>query len=364
MTSGLASIQWVPLERRSRIPGVVRIIDQTRLPGELVYLDLTDVSAVAEAIVSLRIRGAPLLGIAAAYAVVLAAQEALRDQQPIGQSVRDAAETLRRTRPTAVNLFVGLNRLVEAAMRTRSSGPAAVKELLAVAENFHESDRRACAAIGRHGADLIQPGARILTYCNTGILATGGEGTALAAVYEAHRRHGDIRVFACETRPLWQGARLTAWELRQHDIPVTVLCDNAAASLLARGEVQCVMVGADRIAANGDTANKVGTFPLALAAAAHEIPFYVLAPTTTFDPEIPAGAQIPIEHRSPTEVVRPFGHDIAPEGVDVYSPAFDITPAKYISALVTEKGVIYPPFETNIPRLLRPKSRSPSEEKK
>ncbi|HIE11259.1 MAG TPA: S-methyl-5-thioribose-1-phosphate isomerase [Kiritimatiellae bacterium] len=364
MAADFVSIQWVPLEPGTRVPGVVRIIDQTRLPDDLVYRDLTSVSAVAEAIASLRIRGAPLLGIAAGYAVVLAAQQALLRKRPIADSVRDAAETIRGTRPTAVDLFVGLNRLVEAAVRMRSSEPAAVERLLAAAEDFHESGRRACAAIGRYGADLIPPGARILTYCNTGILATGGEGTALAAVYQAYRRHGDIGVFACETRPLWQGARLTAWELRQCRIPVTVLCDNAAASLLARGEVHCVMVGADRIAANGDAANKIGTFPLALAAACHGIPFYVLAPTTSFDTQIPTGAQIPIEHRSPSEVVRPFGRNIAPEGVGVYSPAFDVTPAKYISALVTERGVVYPPFQTNIPRVFRQECRDPSGEKK
>lgn len=346
----IQSIQWIPEQPDRPVPGHLRIIDQTRLPLDLVFCDLYSPEEVAAAIMRLAIRGAPLLGIAASYALVLAAQTAASRSQPIRPAVEQAAKVIRRTRPTAVNLFVGVERLLKIIGNHPSEDELPLL-LWQEAARFHARDREACTAIGSYGAELIPQRARVLTHCNTGALATGGEGTALAAIYHAHRQGKISMVFAGETRPLWQGARLTAWELQQAQIPVTLICDNAAASLLASGKVDCVLVGADRIALNGDTANKIGTLALAVLARRYNVPFYVLAPTTTIDSNLTAGSDIIIEYRKAEEVTAPAGLRIAPSGVDAYNPAFDVTPGELIDAIVTEKGILRPPWEDSLHRL-------------
>jgi len=345
--SEIRSIEWVPRQPGAPLPGSLRILDQTLLPERLVYRDIIRPEEVADAIRRLAVRGAPLLGVAAAYALVVAAQQAQQAGADTADAVRRAAALIRGTRPTAVNLFHGVDRILHILEHSSGSDDLAL-EIWKEADRLHREDREACEAIGRHGADLLPPGSRVLTHCNTGILATAGRGTALGAVYEAFRRHGKLHVFADETRPLWQGARLTAWELQQAGIPVTVLCDNAAAFLMASGQVDCIMVGADRIAANGDTANKVGTLALAIAARRYGLPFYVLAPVSTLDPSLPDGSGIEIEYRAAEEIVRPWGRNIAPQNVMVYAPAFDVTPAELITAIVTDRGIIRPPYERNI----------------
>jgi methylthioribose-1-phosphate isomerase len=258
--------------------------------------------------------------------------------------VAEVAAYLATSRPTAVNLFWALDRMRRAvadAMQPWNSKPAA-ERLLAEARAIHEEDRQMCREIGRHGAALLCDGAGVLTHCNAGGLATSDYGTALAVLFTAHSQGKRLHVFADETRPLLQGARLTAWELRQRGIHVTLICDSMAAQVMREGRVQAVVVGADRIAANGDTANKIGTYAVALAAAAHEIPFYVAAPTNTFDLSIVSGEQIPIEVRPAAEITHGLGRQTAPDGIDVYNPAFDITPARLITAIVCERGIIQP----------------------
>jgi methylthioribose-1-phosphate isomerase len=323
--------------------GFLRLIDQTRLPTEYVELDCRDVPTVWEAIRSLRVRGAPAIGVAAAYGAVLGA----RSQGPdVAEAVRRAliaaCQSLRTSRPTAVNLFWALDRMEAAAAEPQRDGRSALERLLAEARRIDEEDRAMCRAIGRHGAALVAPGQGILTHCNAGGLATADYGTALAVIFAAAEQGTPVRVFADETRPLLQGARLTAWELTRRGIPVTLICDNMAAQVMREGKVQMVVVGADRIAANGDTANKIGTYGVALLARAHHIPFYVAAPSSTFDRSIADGSAIPIEQRDPREVTHGFGRQTAPEGVEVYNPAFDVTPAELIAGIITEKGVIRP----------------------
>ena len=324
--------------------GALRLIDQTRLPAELVTIDCRDVPTVWEAIRSLRVRGAPAIGIAAAYGAVLGARQGLPEGAPgVRAALRRAAESLRTSRPTAVNLFWALDRMERLAETDPSpDGRALLERLLAEAHAIADEDRAMSRAIGRHGAKLIQPGEGILTHCNAGGLATADYGTALAVVFAAWEQGKPLRVFADETRPLLQGARLTAWELARRGIPATLICDNMAAQVMKEGKVQRVVVGADRIAANGDTANKIGTYGVALLAKAHGIPFYVAAPSSTFDLSIPDGSAIPIEQRDPREITHAFGQPTAPEGIDVYNPAFDVTPAELITAIITEKGVIEP----------------------
>jgi methylthioribose-1-phosphate isomerase len=309
----------------------LEILDQTRLPAEEVWLRLERPEQVVEAIRRLRVRGAPLLGVAGAYALVLAAGDA--------DAVRRAAALVASARPTAANLRWAVDRM----LRTLEGARGPVRDaLLAEAERIRAEDEAACRAIGAHGAALLPDGARILTHCNAGALATSGYGTALGVVYAAVEAGKRVEVFACETRPLLQGARLTAWELSRAGIPVTLLVDSAAGALLRRGGIDAVLVGADRIAANGDTANKVGTYPLALLAREHGVPFRVAAPRSTIDPNCPDGARIPIEERSPGEVTHGFGVTTAPERVCVFAPAFDVTPAPLISDLLTEAGVTRP----------------------
>jgi methylthioribose-1-phosphate isomerase len=324
--------------------GFPRLIDQTRLPNEYVEVDCRDVPAVWEAIKSLRVRGAPAIGVAAAYGAVVGARaRGLDDPAAVHRALREATAHLRTSRPTAVNLFWALDRM-DAAVSPQADldGPAILEKLLAEARLIDEEDRAMCRSIGRHGATLVGAGQGILTHCNAGGLATADYGTALAVVFTAHEQGKAVRVFADETRPLLQGARLTAWELQRRGIPVTLICDNMAAQVMREGKVQMVVVGADRIASNGDTANKIGTYGVALLARAHGIPFYVAAPSSTFDLSIADGTAIPIEQRDPREVTHGFGRQTAPEGVDVYNPAFDVTPADLIAGIITEKGVVRP----------------------
>lgn len=314
------TLEWIGDER-----GHLRLIDQTQLPTHLVYRDCRSVEDVWEAIRTLRVRGAPAIGIAAAYGVVLGLQS-----RP--DVLAEVCDYLATSRPTAVNLFWALDRM-------RRCDPA---QLLSEARAIEEEDRRMCRAIGQHGASLLADGSGVLTHCNAGGLATADYGTALAVIFTAHEQGKRLQVFADETRPLLQGARLTAWELLQRGVEVTLLCDSMAAQVMKEGRIQAVIVGADRIAANGDTANKIGTYGVAVLARAHGIPFHVAAPSSTFDLTLATGAGIPIEQRAAEEVTHGFGRQTAPAGVKVYNPAFDVTPASLIASIITEKGVIEP----------------------
>jgi methylthioribose-1-phosphate isomerase len=315
--------------------GTVVILDQTRLPQEEVYLRCEHVDQVAEAIRSLRVRGAPLIGVTAAYGIALAAQGAA------GRSiVLEAAETLRATRPTARNLFWAIDRMVG-----RLAAGASAAELIKEAVAIHDEDAETCRLIGEHGRAVIPTGATVLTICNTGALATGGEGTALGVIVASHLSGNPVRVLACETRPLLQGARLNMWELMQAGIPATLIADSMAGACMRRGMVDVVIAGADRIARNGDTANKIGTYSLAVLAKHHGIPFYIAAPMSTVDLGIADGAQIPIEERDPEEVRGFRGHSFAPAGADVFNPAFDVTPAELVTGIVTEHGVARAPYD-------------------
>jgi len=324
--------------------GRLRIVDQTRLPTELVQIDCGDVHSVWSAIRELRVRGAPAIGIAAAYGSVIGARcRGVSEASAVRLSLGEAVEFLQTSRPTAVNLFWALRRMEQAASGGGDlDGLALLERLLAEAHAIAEEDRATCRAIGRHGSELVASGDAILTHCNAGGLATSAYGTALAVIFAAHDQGKNVRVFADETRPLLQGSRLTAWELLQRGIPVTLICDNMAGLVMREGKVQLVIVGADRIAANGDTANKVGTYSVAVLARNHKIPFYVAAPASTFDLSLPDGSAIPIEQRDAREVTHGFGRQTAPSGVEVYNPAFDVTPAELITGIITEKGVIRP----------------------
>jgi len=310
------------------------VLDQTRLPSEEVWLRLTTPAEVVEAIQRLRVRGAPLIGVAGAYALVLAARGAGG-----AEAVRAAAPLVAAARPTAVNLTWAVDRMLR---RLAAAPGAPLDALREEADAIRDEDERACRAIGRHGAALLKERAAVLTHCNAGALATAGYGTALGIVYAAVDMGKKVAVFADETRPLLQGARLTAWELKRAGIDVTLLADAAAGALLRAGRIDAVIVGADRIAANGDVANKIGTYPLAVLAKTHGVPFYVAAPRSTFDLACPDGAHIPIEERAAAELTMGFGVSTAPDGVSVYAPAFDVTPAALITAIVTEARVIRP----------------------
>ena len=335
--------------------GFVRILDQTLLPTRIKYRDCRQMKHIWEAIRNLRVRGAPAIGIAAAMGLTLAGggrgfKPANRSRDDYLEYLAKAADYLRTSRPTAVNLSWALDRMLRHARETPEpfSVQGARRWLLDEALAIENEDRDMCRAIGRVGADLIQPGQGILTHCNAGGLATADYGTALAVLFTASEQGKKIQVFADETRPLLQGARLTAWELQQRGIDVTLICDSMAAQVMKEGRVQVVIVGADRIAANGDTANKIGTYGVALLARAHGIPFYVAAPSSTFDLSIPNGAAIPIEQRDPREITHGFGRQTAPDGIHVYNPAFDVTPADLIAAIITEKGLIQPVAEATI----------------
>src|SRR5438093_4790595 len=322
--------------------GFVRLIDQTLLPTRLEFRDCRTVEEMWEAIRNLRVRGAPAIGVAAAMGVVLGMQPLEdRTRGAYWNRLREVTAYLRTSRPTAVNLFWALNRMERCVHgRTEELSPEQLTALLLQeARAIEEEDRRMCRAIGEAGAALIQEGQGVLTHCNAGGLATADYGTALAVFFRAAEQGRRFEVYADETRPLLQGARLTAWELQQRGIPVTLICDSMAAQVMKEGRVQTVVVGADRIAANGDTANKIGTYAVALLARAHGIPFYVAAPSSTFDLSLPTGDGIPIEQRDPREVTQGFGRPTAPDGVKVYNPAFDVTPAALITGIITERGL-------------------------
>ena len=332
-------IAWLPGQG-------VRILDQTRLPVEEVYLDLTSIDAMAEAIRVLRVRGAPLIGVAGAMGLTLGGQGD-RGADTL-ESLRHDASRLRETRPTAVNLAWALDRVLRRAEQANGSGDAIRTAVRAEADAIWAEDRAMCDRIGQAGLSIVPEGATILTHCNAGALATSGRGTALAPVYTAFELGRAVRVIADETRPLLQGSRLTAWELGRVGIPCTVVADGMAASRLRRGDVSAVIVGADRIAANGDTANKIGTYGLALAAHAHKVPFYIAAPSSTFDPATSDGAAIPIEERPASEVSRWGGVITAPASAEIWNPAFDVTPVSLISGFITDRGLL---TAAELPRL-------------
>jgi len=341
----IRAVQWSPENERC-----VRIIDQRLLPGEFVERDIGTVEEMADAIRTLAVRGAPAIGVAAAMAVACAAesQQADSSRNAALHAVRQAAATLRATRPTAVNLGWALDRMLARAERHAGDEASLGQAMRDEASLILAEDQAMCRAIGEHGVGLLHQGMRILTHCNAGALATSGMGTALAPVYLAHERGMALRVYACETRPLLQGARLTAWELSRAGVPVTLLADNMAASLMAAGRIDIVMVGADRIAANGDVANKIGTYGLAVLAHHHRIPFVVLAPWSTVDAATEAGAGIEIEQRDAGEVTEFAGVRTAPEGIAVNNPAFDITPGALVTHYVTDRGVQHAPFRIEV----------------
>jgi methylthioribose-1-phosphate isomerase len=347
------TVEWLPDQPDRLFPGRIKLVDQSRLPADLVYLELRRAEAVWHAIKILQVRGAPAIGVAAAMGVVIGVQESKADSVPaIREAVRKTAAYLATSRPTAVNLFWALDRMKKAAEGPAPSPAALAERLAAEAVTIMREDTAMCRAIGENGAPLLNGIEAILTHCNAGSLATSCYGTALAPVYVALEQGHPVRVFADETRPLLQGARLTAWELQQAGIETTVICDNMTAWVMKQGKVGAVLVGADRIAANGDTANKIGTYGVALLAAAHAIPFYVLAPSSTFDFTLPSGDLIPIEERDPREVTHGFGKATAPAGIRVFNPAFDVTPARLITAIVTEKGIARPDFTQSLKALL------------
>jgi len=329
-------IQWIDEPDRGS-PGYLKLLDQRRLPAEIAWLECRHVQSVWDAIKQLSVRGAPAIGIAAAYGCVLGAARG---------EFEAAADHLATSRPTAVNLFWAIDRM-------KGLGTDDPATLLAEARRIHAEDRAMCRAIGEHGLGLIPERGGVLTHCNAGALATGGVGTATAPLYLAHEQKRPFRVFADETRPLLQGARLTTWELGAAGLDVTLICDNTAAQVMREGKVDVVITGADRVAANGDAANKIGTYGLAVLAAHHGIPFYIAAPSSTFDLALACGDDIPIEQRAAEEVTEGFGRRTAPEGVDVYSPAFDVTPADLIAGIVTERGVIQPVNAASVAEMLR-----------
>jgi methylthioribose-1-phosphate isomerase len=334
--------------------GYLVLIDQTALPLEFRELACHDVQTVYEAIRALRVRGAPAIGIAAAYGLCLGLQSATHlDEAAFYARLDKIAAYLAGSRPTAVNLFWALQRLQTAAAALRGQrSPAEIQAaLLAEACAIHDEDRAMCHAIGRAGAGLLADGDGVLTHCNAGGLATSEYGTALAVIFTAHELGKRVHVYVDETRPLLQGARLTAWELQARGVPATLLCDSMAAQVMREGRIQAVITGADRIAANGDTANKIGTYSVAVLARAHHVPFYIAAPTNTFDLSRRNGREIPIEQRAAEEITHGFGRQTAPVGIDVYNPAFDVTPARLIKAIVTERGLITPVTRTNIRRV-------------
>lgn len=311
---------------------VVRLLDQRRLPAEEVWLELTTADEVVRAIKDLAVRGAPAIGVAAAYGLAVEARRGANAPR-----LREAAERLAHARPTAVNLAWAVRRMVH----RLGLGPT---EILAEADAIRDEDEASCRRIGQLGGALLPPRATVLTHCNAGALATAGYGTALGVVRGAIEAGKSVRVLADETRPFLQGARLTAWELHRDGIPVTILTDAMPGWLMARGEIDCVVVGADRIAANGDVANKIGTYSLAVLAGHHGVPFYVAAPWSTVDLETPSGREIPIEERPADEVLLFAGHRIAPEGVGARYPAFDVTPERLVTAIITERGVVRRPY--------------------
>jgi methylthioribose-1-phosphate isomerase len=349
------TLKWV-----GGVNGFLELLDQRRLPTKVARIRCRDIETVCDAIRTLAVRGAPAIGVAAAYGLVLGVQKLPADsslQQGLF-CLAQSSEKLSCTRPTAVNLFWALDRVRQSAKEFVISQPDAdlqslQKAVLAEANAIYRQDVQICQKIGENGQKFIREGAGILTHCNAGALATAGQGTALSVMFEAHKRGRKFRVYVDETRPLLQGARLTAWELKQADIDVTLICDNMAGWLMKQGQISAVITGADRITANGDAANKIGTYSLSILAKAHNVPFYIAAPSSSFDLSIKNAAEIPIEQRPPEEVTRFAKTEIAPAGIAVYNPAFDVTDASHITAIITERGIIENPDKDNILQCLR-----------
>jgi len=335
--------------------GVCRMLDQRLLPTEEVWLDYTDYREVAEAIRTMVVRGAPAIGVAAAFGAAFGARDIEEERfELFFAQFEEVCSLLAATRPTAVNLCWALERMKTVARNNSAAPHTELKNrLLTEACRIADADIEINRALGRHGEKLIADGARILTHCNAGALATGGYGTALGVIRAAVEAGKNISVVADETRPWLQGARLTTWELMQDNIPVTLICDNMAGHLMSKGEIDCVIVGADRIAANGDTANKIGTYTVAVLAREHNLPFYVAAPTSTIDLNMEDGSRIPIEERDSSEVTHCGGHRIAPQGVVVRNPAFDVTPARLITAIITENGIAQSDYNTALANLVK-----------
>jgi methylthioribose-1-phosphate isomerase len=341
----------IPARRFSMVPtvewkdGTVRLLDQSQLPGAVEFLDCRDYREVADAIRELKVRGAPAIGVTAALGIALGAQSVSETEyRSFSRTVLAICDQLAATRPTAVNLFWAIERMKQKLDSLQSQPISQIKQaLIEEAQAILDEDIGLCRAMGRHGAELIKDGQTVLTHCNAGALATAGYGTALGVIRAAWEQGKNINVIADETRPVLQGSRLTAWELMQDKIPVTLITDNMAGSLMRQGKIHLCVVGADRIAANGDVANKIGTYSVAVLAKAHGIPFYVAAPYSTIDLKTQSGADIPIEQRNPLEVTTIHGsHPVAPDGVMVYNPAFDVTPAELITGIITERGVFKP----------------------
>jgi len=334
----IKSIQW--------LGNTFQYIDQTRLPGSLTYIQTREYRDVIRAIKNMQIRGAPAIGIAAAYAVVLAAREGIQNNVNDFYSwIENTVTEIASARPTARNLFFALERIRKVVFTHNGCNPEELYTVIELeAHRIYDEDTILCTKIGEYGAKLLKEGDTVLTHCNTGMLVTAGIGTAFGVIITAFRQGKHIHIYADETRPLLQGSRLTAWECEKLGIPVTLICDSAAASLMRQNKISCVIVGADRIAKNGDVANKIGTYSLAVNCKAHNIPFYVAAPYSTFDVSLRSGEEITLEHRESKEVTECFGVTITPKTVSVYNPAFDITPAEYVTAFITNAGIYELPY--------------------
>lgn len=343
----------MPVETIKWNDGKIRYIDQTLLPCRVRFVECASVGRLWHAIKRLEIRGAPAIGIAGAMGAALAARRSTaKESSSLVRDLKRDIKYLASSRPTAVNLFWALERMESIAEANTDKTVGEIRKiLLREALKILDDDKKSCRAMARYGSSLVRSGDTILTHCNAGGLATADYGTALGVLFESKRLGKKIKVYADETRPLLQGARLTAWELMNEGVDVTLICDNMAASLMAKGKIDKIFVGADRIAANGDAANKIGTYSLAVLARYHKVPFYVVAPVSTFDMSIRTGRDIPIEERNPDEVRKILGKQAAPEDVKVYNPAFDVTPNRLISAIVTERGIFRPPYTNSLKRL-------------
>jgi methylthioribose-1-phosphate isomerase len=349
----------MPVETIAWKNSKVRYIDQTLLPRKMKFVECSDVRRLWKAIKRLEIRGAPAIGIAGALGVLLAANKSkVKDPEAFLKEIGKASKYIASSRPTAVNLFWALAKMEWTAQKNRHTSVGVIRSaLLKEALAIIDEDKKSCRQMARYGAGLVKSGDSILTHCNAGALATADYGTALGVLFESKKQGKRIKVYADETRPLLQGARLTAWELLHEGIDTTLICDNMAASLMAKGRVDKIFVGADRIASNGDTANKIGTYSLAVLAKHHNVPLYVVAPLSTFDFTLKTGKEIPIEERDGNEVRMILGRQIAPENVKVYNPAFDVTPNDMITAIVTEYGIFRKPFVKNLKKLKMRKTR-------
>ena len=348
MTMNITTIEW---KNNS-----IKVIDQSKLPLKLEYIRIKDLKVLHDAIRKLKVRGAPALGAAAALGVYLGVKDSkAKDIKNFSAQIDRVTKYLASSRPTARNLFWGLERMRGVVMNNKEKGIPEIKKLLfKEANDVVQEDRAACRNIGKFGSKLLKNGDAILTVCNAGILATIDYGTALGVIYTAKKEGKHLKVFSCETRPVMQGSRLTTWELKQNGIDTVLICDNMAATLMQQGKVTKVIAGADRIAANGDAANKIGTYSLAVLARHHKIPFFIAAPRSTFDIAIRSGRQIPIEQRDPAEVTHGFFKEpMAPEGVKVYNPAFDVTPNALITAIITDYGVLRAPYDKNIRKIFK-----------